>query len=275
MFHVKVEGLEEMLRGLSGMQRQIPYALANGLNATGRRVKSAERDAMPQVFDRPTRWTLNSLQLTPAIAPGGPFEVSVWFKGAANHYLLSQVEGGSRTLKTFEQMFGKKFIRNEYLVPGAAADELGLIDSSGNFKRGELIRLLSYFSTWGEQGYKANTTDKKRRSMAKYGKTDSGYRVINGKVYFISLGKGHLVGVGRGWSKGREQHLPAGIWQKSGIHGSIVKPVLMVVSAPHYKKLFDFFGIAQKITDQYSRADMEASISRETERELKYRASKG
>ena len=270
MFNVKCVGADDFLSGLAGMPRQIPYALANGLNATGRRVKDAELSAMPEVFDRPTKFTLNSLQLTIARAPAGPMEVSVWFKGAANHYLLSQVEGGPRTLKAFETMFGRKFMKDEYLVPGAAADDLGLIDANGNFKRGELIRLLSYFSTWSEQGYKSNSTDKSRARMAKMGRTPSGYRTINGKVYFISLGKGHLVGVGQGWTRGRDQHLPAGIWQKSGIHGSIVRPVLMVVSKPEYRKLYDFYGIAQKIVDNYSRSDMEASINKEAERQLKY-----
>ena len=63
--------------------------------------------------------------------------------------------------------------------------------------------------------------------------------------YFISRGRGHWFGR-RGWKNGRDQKLPPGIWQRTRwAVGSAVKPVIMFVRVPTYKRYFDLEAVAQ------------------------------
>lgn len=127
---------------------------------------------------------------------------------------------------------------------------------------------MAYFNAFAQNGYKANMTDKKRARMAK-GKRIVGpiqpspYKKINGVVYFMSRGKGWFVGQGKGWTGGRNQPLAAGIWAKSGTHGSIVKPIMLAIKTPAYKRRIDMPLIvgdvvardfANNFTDAYERA---------------------
>jgi len=260
------------MAALSGATRQISYAISKGINDIAVGIQQHERSVMESVLDRPTKYTLNSL----FVAKGSKASptATVGFKDIpkhSTHYLEPLIKGGPRHKKGNEVAFGKR-----WLTPSYAAAELGLIDQYGNFKRSVLQQLLSYFSAAERSsGYSANSTSATRAKLAKMKRTywDSktgkmktvtkkqlmkdparGYKTIGGKQYFISMGKGPGVS--------GKQHLAGGIWQKSGVHGVDVKPVLMQVKAPAYRKQFDFYGEAQRYVDKHGASIMAAAVAK-------------
>ena len=96
------------------------------------------------------------------------------------------------------------------------------------------MRSIAYFNAFNQQGFRANMTDKRRANLA--GKRGA---KITGVEYFISRGPGMWYG--------RQQRLPAGIWSRTGTHGSDIKPVFMFVNAGSYRKLIDMERIARSI----------------------------
>lgn len=248
MISIKV-GTSNVDSALSGMSRQIPYAQSLMVNRLGEGAIKQNHALMPSVIDRPTRFTLNSMFLAKG-SKSNPV-ATIGFKDIpkrSSHYLEPLIKGGPRHRKGTEVAFG-----NRWFAPGKAAQELGYIDQYGNFKPSILQQLRSYFGKAElSSGYTANSKRADRDKLAKMKRTINGrkvsaaqqrkgtmgYLTIGGKVYFMSLGRGSGA-LGK-------QHLAAGIWQKSGVHGVDVKPVLMQVSQPQYRKQYDFYGITTK-----------------------------
>jgi hypothetical protein len=214
----------------------LTYATNFALNKTAAAVKQAELSAIRQVFDRPTPYTLNALQLTPSTQDNQT--ATVWFKGRAKHYLEPQVYGGSRDLRAFESHLQAVGVMpaGTYAVIPRASSWAARIDAYGNLANGLIVQLLSYFSAselWA--GHTSNTTAKGKAKRAKVERTQDGHVRIGGMVYFISTGQEHT------------RHLHPGIWAKKGIHGSNIAPVLLFVKHVSYKQRLDFFGIGRRI----------------------------
>lgn len=225
---------------------QVPFALAHCLTLTGLDVKRAETEELAEKLDRPTRWTMNAVFLrraTPA-----RLEAVVWLKDsgdtASRAYLQTQVEGGQRVAKRFEKALQRVgLMPNGYVaVPGAAAP----LDAHGNVPGKFIVQILSYLSAFSEVGYKANMSDKRKKRLADVGRNESGSTRINGVQYFVSRGQGEWRGA-RSWSRGKQQHLPAGIWAKTGTHGVDIKPVFLFVPAARYRRRVDFHGVAGRV----------------------------
>lgn len=238
-------------------ERRIHRATAVALTRTAVQVKAAVRAEMPKVFDRPTPWTLNSLFVDPAKFGQEVPEARVWIKDdtggkgiAPTQYLLPEIEGGPRNWKRSERALQRAgFLgADEQIVPAAGAT----LDAYGNVQRGLIVQLLSYFSAFGEQGYRANATDRTRARRARRGRTAEGFVTIRGVEYFISRGPGMWYG--------RYQHLPRGIWARRGIHGSDVVPVLLFVPSAKYGQRLDFFGIARRVIDARLSAEVERAL---------------
>lgn len=271
MITIKVDGLDELLSSLKGMERQIPYAIANGINAVARLVKEAERQEMISVFKSPTPYTLNSLRLTPAKAPRS-IVATVFFKDPPNlsqkgHYLLPQVEGGARPLKPYEMGLGGKFT-----TPGKGLK----LDQYGNLGRGQLTKIMSQSGSFRESGNKMNRTRKGGKVGDMFMLKERRGKLLPG-IYERTMGSDTGARIGRyllarslgakksELNKATKALVPRGI-----------KPVLIFPdSAPSYTKRFDFYGIAQKVVDANLQPEMIKSIDAEIQRELAYRASKG
>ena len=231
-----IEGVKTMLNNLS--QKQIPYATALALTRTAQDVKQAEYAEMQKVFDRPTPYTLQSLYLKPATKQN--LESMVYFKDfagkgtPAKKFLPPEIHGGERRLKRFESALKRIGILPDgrYVTPGSACP----LDAYGNIPGSFIVQILSYFRAFGEQGYRANITPKKKQKLKAGTKRNRGYE------YFVSYGKGT-------WS-GR-QHLPPGIYKRTGFAwGSSVKPIFMFVRKPAYKPRFRFYELAKEITNK-------------------------
>lgn len=173
--NVSVSGEKEVAAMLESIPGKAHRAAAVALNKAGKEVKGSVVNEMLTVFDRPTRFTINSLQLTPATKDN--LNAVVWFKTPdrmGQHYLVPQVDGGQRRLKGFEQA-----IDLGELVPAAGAK----IDQYGNVSIGQIRQLLSVLGrAEAAAGYMANITDRSRRRNTR----QRDYVVIDGRQ------KGHL-----------------------------------------------------------------------------------
>lgn len=214
--------INEALRNFKDWRVNVPLATAKALTFTGQAVQAAEKQEMPRVFDRPTPFTLNSLYLKPAT--WADLSVRVFFKDLRwkAHYLVPQVEGGNRPLKRFEQMLQSRGLMpvGMFAVPGSRAD----IDAYGNMSRGQLVKILSALNALPETGYLANRS---AASAARRARSKKPKALTN---YFV----------GRPTPKD-----PIGVWERVGKTG--LRPILIFVKTPRYKKRFDFYGIANNV----------------------------
>jgi hypothetical protein len=243
MFDLKLEvkGLEKVqaqLRKLS--QGQLNQANSKAINDAAFHARKGIQDAMARNFDRPTPYIMRSVRVVMA----SPEDLNAWIeptymggKGIDPQKILkAQAFGGPRRDKRSE-----KLLRNAGLLPAGYMTAIpekpypGSDDGSGNLRGPFLVQLLSYFNAFGEQGYKANMSERRRQKIHNLVRTDKGYKTINGVVYFVSYGKL------------RGQHLAPGIWAKTGIHGVNVRPVVLFVRAPVYKPRLNMDEISREI----------------------------
>lgn len=224
---IDISGFESKLNSLKN--NQVPFAAAKALTATAKLVAEAEKREMIDVFDRPRSNTLNSIFVTPATKLSLISVVGLKnFAGKgipASKYLAAQILGGQRRLKRFEkalQSVGAMPV-GYMAVPGDAA----IIDGNGNMSGGQIVQILSFFKAFPEMGYRANMTDKGRKSLAR-GKKDR-----KGFSYFV----------GRPGDR-----LPLGIWQRFTFFGSsAIKPVIIFVPHTNYEARFDFYDVARRV----------------------------
>lgn len=241
--NIEFKGLDAVIANIEGLARtQIPFAAAKALTKTAQDVKEAEIKQMQSSLDRPTPYTLGSLYVKSATK--SKLESMVFFKdkssagkgNPAANWMQPEVEGGQRNVKRFEAALQRIGVlpKGMYIAPGAACQ----LDTYGNIPSGLIVQILSYFRAFGEQGYRANITDKRKAALAKGSKRTgkAGYE------YFVSYGKGTRSG---------RQHLPAGIYKRVSLTGQgNIKPIMMFVKQPSYQKRFPFFETAQKVINQ-------------------------
>lgn len=241
--NLEIKGLEkvqEQLKKLS--QVGIKDATAKALNDVAWVARKAIQDEMKSVFHEPTPYILKSVQFKPATPDLLEVTVQPTYMGGKSvdpqKILRAQAEGGPRRDKRSE-----KLLRAAGILPSGYQTAIpkdpfpGSDDGRGNLRGPFLVQLISYFQAFSEVGHRANMTKKKKDKLANRGVSEHGYKTINGFVYFVSYGK--LRG-------GRTAHLAPGIWAKSGIHGSTVKPVLMFVRTPSYAPRLSMERIIQK-----------------------------
>ena len=233
----------QLIKQLKGVEMR--RALANALNDAAYEARKTIQMEMDSSFDRVTPYIRKSVFVTLASADKLTATIEPRYLGGKGvdpqQVLEASIFGGSRKVKRSETAFRKAGIlpAGFSIVPGQACP----LDQYGNVKGAFIVQLITYFQAAGEQGYKANMTDKRKAKLANAGRS-AGYKSINGVVYFVAYGR--LRG-------GRTSHLAPGIWAKSGTHGSNVQPILMFVRQPNYIKRLDFFGKPVKAaTDKFN-----------------------
>lgn len=248
--------------------KQIPFATSKALNDTAYAGQKAVVGEMKAKFDRPTPYALRGIVVDKStkqnlaawvkVSDGSASKGTPWMDILAPHFV-----GGSRVKKKSEQGLVRKgqFQGGKgFLGLGNAADA----DAYGNLPKSKIVMLMSYFNSFKENGYKANKTDKQRARMAK-GKRVVGpvqpspYKKIGGVVYFMSRGRGWFVGQGKGWAGGRNQPLAAGIWAKTGTHGADVKPVMLAIKSPSYRKLINMRQIVSAVVERDFKKNFDAA----------------
>ncbi len=230
---------------------QMPFATAVALTRTAKAAKEEIERQLPSLIDNPTPYTMRGFRLYPAtkrkLLAEVDFRVAMGRGTQGRDYLAPLVYGGERKLKAFERSLQRVGLLPTGMaaMPGHAAK----LDAHGNMSRGQIVQILSYFKAFGEQGYRANITDKRKKAMAEGRDKRSGPRGIS---YFVGKPNG-----------GRH---PTGIWQKTDFGrelGSAVKPIIIFINKPSYRAQLDVPGIAQRVirdrfADELSRAVAEA-----------------
>lgn len=231
------------------MPKQVEFTAALTLTMTGQDAKAAVEREMEAVFDRPTPFTRRGFRLFPATRQR--LEARLVFRhDFGRDYLHPQVLGGERKLKAFERSLQRVGLLPSHLqaLPGRAAQ----LDQYGNMRPSQIVQLISYFQAFSEEGYKANMTDDRKAQIAKRGRHGkhgfvrkgqwTGYSQIGGVEYFV-VSRTKTV-------RGREQSLPEGIWSRSGVHGSVVKPIVMFVRRSRYTKRLRFFELVADVIER-------------------------
>lgn len=217
------------------MGSQMPFATALALTRTAKAAKEEVERQLPSLIDRPTPYTMRGFRLYPAtklkLLAEVDFRPAFGSGTSARDYLSPLVYGGGRKLKAFERSLERTgLLPSGYAaLPGSAAK----IDAYGNMSRGQIVQIVSYFKSFGEQGYSANMTDKKIARLAKGSKRTGAH----GVSYFIGRPAG-----------GR---LPLGVWQKTYLgHGSAIKPIIIFAKLPTYRAQLDVPGIAKRVISE-------------------------
>jgi len=247
---IKVNGANTVQKVLASIPGKAHRACAVALNKTGKAVKAEEQNEMKSVFDRPTRYTLNSLKLTPATKDN--LQAKVWFKDPARmgaHYLVPQVDGGSRKLKGFERAFGEEF------VPGEGVR----LNQFGNVTGGQIVQIMSVLGKLGRfSGDNSNSTAASRKRNTRerdyvylphgsaWGKLPPGiYKRYQTGAGFGAKTKRTFADRSKTYQKGRRRGRFSSVIRARGL-----KPILIHGRTGHkVKPLLDFYGVANKTFD--------------------------
>jgi len=206
---------QSFARQLTDIQkRQMPFARVVAATRSAKVAQADLKAAMPQVFDRPTRFTVNSLWTSPATKANPVAEV--FFKDAipreraAGEYLKPQVHGGPRPLKRFERRLRDRgHLRpGEFVVPARGFR----LNRYGNVSAGTIQKILSNLGA--QRDFEQNTTAKSAKR-----------RGPKAAVYFVPRSNARL---------------PRGIYER---RGKRIKAVFVFVRQPVYRARFDFYGI--------------------------------
>jgi hypothetical protein len=234
--------LRPMLGRLQNLQRQIPFVIASSLTKTAVKVKPEIRKEMERVFDRPTRYTLNSIFVQPAKKKDENPTARVWLKddqetalstrqftggGLAAEYLFPNIISGSRALKRFEIRLQNSgyLLPGQFVVPGKGAK----LDRYGNLDLGQLVAVLSKLGTIREaRDYGV------RRKNTRYA----------GAQYFVSRG----------------DRLHRGVWQR--MPNRRVMPVYMFVDRVSYRRIFEFDRVAKETAFRLLPAEFDEAINK-------------
>lgn len=237
------------LHGLTGSQAAGAYAKA--INDTAFEVRRAMQAEMRARFDRPTDYILRSPRVKMATAARLSASIAPDYMGGKGidpqKILRAQGEGGTRRDKRSEVA-----LRRVGILPNGMQTAIpstpypGSDDGRGNLKGSFLVQLLAYFQAFGEQGYKANMTEKG------YKRVHKGTKKAAGRRYFVAYGKarGGARTTAMGDADARTSHLAPGIWAASGTGGADVRPVLMFVKRAHYSVRLESEAIAKRADAQ-------------------------
>jgi len=222
MLQLKItSNLDVLRRALTDTQRnRIPSITRNALNDAAIDARDAERLKIAQVFDRPTRFTINSpvfpkhLKATKEhlVATVGMLRDEAAGGTPPASYLSPQVQGGPRRLKPFERRLREAGIlrAGEFAVPARGVR----LNAYGNISGAMLAQILSQLRAYSEVGFLANETkgSRKRAGARRQAR------------YFVPRTEG-----------GR---LPRGVYER---RGRDIKAVLIFVdAAPRYRPLYKF-----------------------------------
>lgn len=267
MIKIKPEGFDTVKRILDGQQKQVAYATSRALNNLAFQAMREGQAHISSNLDKPTAWTvkawyvrrkaakdaaaaakLNARDAASGVNTGryvSQTAVVGWSDYLANkrghaaeYYLSQQWHGGNRAHKAFESRLIQAGIlpAGHYVVPGKAAEELGMVNAYGNIKGSVYSKIASKLGTFTESGYNTQNTASGKRNP----------RNANA-VY---------------WAGKPGKNTPAGIWLLDENYRNgrgRLRPVLIFVDNVRYRAKLDLEKIERKVG---------ANMQREFEKEL-------
>lgn len=253
---INLKGLESVQKHINGLAAgKLQTAQMKAVNDVAfQSVRPAMQDEMRAVFDRPTDYVLRSPRVKPATAsrPYALVEPSdVYGKGIDPQKILNaQAFGGRRRDKRSESALRRVGVLPAgYQTAIPATPFPGSEDGHGNLRGSFLVQLLSYFQAFGEQGFRANMTDARKRALERNGGAKR--KLVGptiGRRYIVAYGKlrGGARWTAKGESDARASNLAPGIWAVVGKSGADIRPVLMFVKAGRYVPRFDMYKVTAR-----------------------------
>lgn len=221
MYKVSAKEFDEDLKDyLDGLVRDLPKATASMLTWMGQAAKKKVTERMPELFDRPVPWTVNSTYLQAATAES--LAAEVYIKRLSINSLEHHIDGGKRPAKGLEKLMRSAGIlrgSHQYVVPGRGMK----LDAYGNIPRGQVNKILSAIGAQRDVGVTSNTSARSRRrnkNQARYFVVSSGALSISGR-----------------------RRLPPGVWWKRD--KTRITPLLLFVKSTSYKRRYPFFEIVE------------------------------
>lgn len=236
--------LARAAKDIRALGKQGALAQKLALLRTGYDVREAEYEEMRSVFDRPTRYTLNSIYVDTKTRGGSEVLIGVkddaistsLTRTAATRYLSAEIDGGSRSVKRFEKrlQLDGAMQKGWYVVPGKFAR----LDAFGNLSRGQITQLLSQLTVTKTSGYTAGITPRSRKAAIKR---------AGGSFVALPNGRGKL--------------LP-GIYQvrDTAFGHTTPKPIVIFVRQVHYRRRLDYFGVAKQAADIFYEANLNDAL---------------
>lgn len=247
-----LDRVRKAIEKLSG--GQLKKATADAMNDTAFKVRGAMVSHLTNAFDRPTPYVARSPKFVPATAENLSVTIlptldarNLPSKGGKvgidqQKILAAQARGGPRADKRSERALRRAGILPAgYQIAIPKKPIPGTDDGRGNLRGAFLAQMISYFQAFGEVGYRANMKDSTKKRLADkttYSSiaTRKTYKLTRGVEYFVSYGK--LRGNGT-------NHLQAGIWQRTGTHGSNIRPAVIFTRAGSYRPRLDMDRVSR------------------------------
>ncbi len=245
--------LEKRMMLLPG---QIDTVMQFSVRKVAQHVQEAEVKEMKRAFHNPTRFTLNAFRIVfDKKAITATVEVKDGYWTRSQNYLSTQIDGGKRRFKAFENALSAVGVLpgGWMAVPGEGAD----MDDYGNMRVGQIRQILSWFDAaervagstqnMGEKGRNKKRRGTRRQRPFEYFSAQPGFR----------MGRGS-------WINGRNQNLAPGIYKRTYFSwGSAIKPVLILVRNANYKPLFKFDDVAHKTIARVAPSALERYLQKE------------
>ncbi len=183
---ISTRGMKLIGETIKGMDKQWRFATSVALNRTAYGARTDVRRDMSWIFDRPTKFTLNSLRVERSKKTDVPMVSEVYindegFKSRpALEWLSPHIYGGARKEKRSEWVMKKrkKLKKNEWIVPGRGAR---LSPKTGNFPRAQMVKILSNIRSTYTGDYDTPYGDKVTYYVDRKGKNPGVYRKRYGK----------------------------------------------------------------------------------------------
>jgi len=240
--------------------RAVEVASQRALLHTARGVKDAEVREMGRVFDRPTRWTLNSFQVRldkAAMQARVEIKDGYWYR--SDNFLQTQIEGASRRRqKAFEKALQAvgALPSGWVAVPGQRAK----LDAYGNHSPGEIRQILSWFDAAERvAGSTQNMGMKGRERRRKGTKKRAGW-----EYFLVRAGDRRSFVRSQPSSRGSTHKMQPGIYRRTNYAlGSRIEPVMIFVKSASYERRFDFYGVAKRTIEREFKPRLEAALQTE------------
>jgi hypothetical protein len=215
----------QFVDGMTDFGKQFKYANAVALTKTAIKIFGEEKTEIKRVFDRPTRWTQNSLYYKSAEKTDAKPQAIVATKDAsgavpAGRYLNPNIEGGDRRAKSHElRVFSKT-------IPGdkVKLNQYGNIPGSVYTKIISDLRVSS--DPYQNQPGKGKRVDKRRGKKARFFYSD----------------KDHVV------------------YERQADRS--IMPYLIMVRSVNYRPRFPFYDLAERIFDKEYPIEFERALER-------------
>lgn len=213
-------------------QRQMPFAVATALNDTAKEVLEHLQNRMEVVFDRPTRFTKNSLQVWRATKTKLEAAVQERPSVGKRHYLKMQETGGARPQTGLEKAFGnlayEGLVRS--VIPATGSPfEAARLDAFGNWSSGERNQVLSALKIQRDPNMNATAKSAKRNRKR--------------ATYFVP-----------------KHGLAPGVYRRNRPGDIPVRVLKFSDKAPVYPKRFGFYDGAEQIFSQRIGANLAKAI---------------